>query len=94
MRDLGHDVVWLDRDAMNAEVHSPVFTGGLWAKDTSALVDPARLAWGLKRVAQTLGVRIYEDTRAGEISETKSGIEIKTALAKIQAQNVALATNA
>jgi glycine/D-amino acid oxidase-like deaminating enzyme len=93
LRDLGHDVVWLDRDAMNAEVHSPVFTGGLWAKDTSALVDPARLAWGLKRVAQTLGVRIYEDTRAGEISENKSGIEIKTALAKIQAQNVALATN-
>jgi glycine/D-amino acid oxidase-like deaminating enzyme len=93
LRDLGHDVVWLDRDEMNAEVHSPVFTGGLWAKDTSALVDPARLAWGLKRVAQTLGVRIYEDTRAGEISENKSGIEIKTALAKIQAQNVALATN-
>ena len=93
LRDLGHDVVWLDRDAMNAEVHSPVFTGGLWAKDTSALVDPARLAWGLKRVAQTLGVRIYEDTSANEISENKSGIEIKTALAKIQAQNVALATN-
>ena len=93
LRDLGHDVVWLDRDEMNAEVHSPVFTGGLWAKDTSALVDPARLAWGLKRVSQTLGVRIYEDTRAGEISESKSGIEIKTALAKIQAQNVALATN-
>ena len=93
LRDLGHDVVWLDREAMNAEVHSPVFTGGLWAKDTSALVDPARLAWGLKRVAQTLGVRIYEDTRAHEISENKSGIEIKTALAKIQAQNVALATN-
>ena len=93
LHDLGHDVVWLDREAMNAEVHSPVFTGGLWAKDTSALVDPARLAWGLKRVAQTLGVRIYEDTRANEISENKSGIEIKTALAKIQAQNVALATN-
>ena len=93
LRDLGHDVVWLDREAMNAEVHSPVFTSGLWAKDTSALVDPARLAWGLKRVAQTLGVRIYEDTRANEISENKSGIEIKTPLAKIRAQNVALATN-
>jgi glycine/D-amino acid oxidase-like deaminating enzyme len=93
LRDLGHDVVWLDREAMNAEVHSPVFTGGLWAKDTSALVDPARLAWGLKRVAQILGVRIYEDTRANEISENKSGIEIKTALAKIQAQNVAKTTS-
>ena len=93
LRDLGHDVEWLDREAMNAQVHSPVFTGGLWTKDSSALVDPARLAWGLKRVAQTLGVRIYEDTLATDINKNKSGIEIKTALAKIQARNVALATN-
>ena len=71
LRDLGHDVVWLDRDAMRSEVNSPVFTGGLWTKDSSALVDPARLAWGLKRVAQTLGVRIYEDTRAVELNDIK-----------------------
>ncbi|MDA0286514.1 MAG: FAD-dependent oxidoreductase, partial [Actinobacteria bacterium] len=93
LRDLGHDVVWLDRDAMHTEVHSPVFTGGLWAKDSSALVDPARLAWGLKRVAQTLGVRIYEDTRAIDLNDTKKKIEIKTPLARIKANNVALATN-
>ncbi|NCU87652.1 MAG: FAD-binding oxidoreductase, partial [Actinobacteria bacterium] len=90
---LGHDVVWLDRDAIRAEVHSPVFTGGLWTKDSSGLVDPARLAWGLKRVAQTLGVRIYEDTRAVELNDTKKRIEVKTPLAKIKANRVALSTN-
>ena len=93
LRDLGHDVEWLDLEAMRSEVHSPVFTGGLWAKDTSALVDPARLAWGLKRVAETFGVRIYEDTRAVDLNDTKKNIEIKTPLAKIKAKNVALATN-
>ncbi len=93
LRDLGHDVEWLDRDAIRAEVHSPVFTGGLWTKDSSALVDPARLAWGLKRVAQTLGVRIYEDTRAIDLNETKKKIEVDTPLATIKANYVALSTN-
>ena len=79
LRDLGHDVIWLDRDAIRSEVNSPVFTGGLWTKDSSALVDPARLAWGLKRVAQTLGVRIYEDTRAVDLNDTKKKIEINIA---------------
>ena len=64
MRSLGHDVEWLDADAMQAQVHSPIYTGGVWDKGGSALVDPARLVWGLKRTAETLGVRIYEDTKA------------------------------
>ena len=38
--------------------------GGLWRKDRAALVDPARLVWGLKAAAMSLGVRIYEDTKA------------------------------
>lgn len=93
LKELGHNVAWLDREAMQQEVLSPVFTGGLWTKDTSALVDPARLVWGLKRVAQTLGVRIYEDTRAEDLERHNAGVEITTALAKIRARNVALATN-
>ena len=52
---------------MRAEVDSPTYTGGLWRKDRAALVDPARLAWGLKAAAESLGVRIYEDTKATEL---------------------------
>jgi glycine/D-amino acid oxidase-like deaminating enzyme len=62
--ELGHKVEWLDQQAVQREVASPIFTGGMWCKDTAALVDPARLVWGLKSAAESLGVRIYEDTRA------------------------------
>ena len=49
---------------MRAQVDSPTYTGGLWRKGRAALVDPARLVWGLKAAAESLGVRIYEDTKA------------------------------
>ncbi len=61
---LGQDVDLLDAEAMRAEVRSPTYIGGLWRKDRAALVDPARLVWGLKAAAESLGVRIYEDTKA------------------------------
>ena len=51
LRKLGQKVEWLDRDAMQAQVHSPLYTGGLWRHDTAALIDPARLVWGLKATA-------------------------------------------
>ena len=34
-------------DAMHAQVHSPTYQGGLWRKGRAAIVDPARLVWGL-----------------------------------------------
>ena len=40
---------YLDQDAIRAEVASPTYLAGLWERDTNALVDPARLAWGLAR---------------------------------------------
>jgi glycine/D-amino acid oxidase-like deaminating enzyme len=64
LRDLGQRVEWLDASGMRNEVSSPTYVGGLWRKDRAALVDPARLVWGLKAAAESLGVRIYEDTRS------------------------------
>ncbi len=53
---------YLDQDAVRAEVDSPTYLAGLWDRDDNALVDPARLAWGLADAAERLGVRIHEDT--------------------------------
>jgi glycine/D-amino acid oxidase-like deaminating enzyme len=92
--ELGHKVEWLDQQAVQREVASPIFTGGMWCKDTAALVDPARLVWGLKSAAESLGVRIFEDTRATGLDYSGSGVSIETALADIKAKHVALATNA
>ena len=91
---LGHQAEFLDAEAMQAQVHSPIYTGGLWTKDNCALVDPARLVWGLKAAAERLGVRIYEDTKATELKRDGIGVIITTPLGAIRAGKVALATNA
>ena len=94
LRALGQRVEWLDEAAMRAKVNSPTYTGGMWRKDRAALVDPARLAWGLKRAAMSLGVRIYEDTKATSIERDGVGVLVTTPLGRIRAGRVALATNA
>ena len=91
---IGHDAEFLDAEAMQAQVHSPIYTGGLWTKDNCALVDPARLVWGLKATAERLGVRIYEDTKATQLKRDGIGVMITTPLGAIRAGKVALATNA
>jgi glycine/D-amino acid oxidase-like deaminating enzyme len=91
---LGQNAELLDAEAMRAEVHSPTYTGGLWRKDRAALVDPARLAWGLKAAAESLGVRIYEDTKATGLTRDGVGILVITPLGGVRAARVALGTNA
>ena len=53
---------YLDRDAIRAEVDSPTYLAGPGTATACALLDPARLAWGLAEAAEPLGVRIYEHT--------------------------------
>ncbi|MFM7045394.1 MAG: NAD(P)/FAD-dependent oxidoreductase, partial [Ilumatobacteraceae bacterium] len=94
LRALGQRVEWLDGAGMRAQVNSPSYTGGLWRKDRAAMVDPARLAWGLKSAAMSLGVRIYEDTKATNIERDGVGVLVDTPLGRIRAGKVALATGA
>jgi glycine/D-amino acid oxidase-like deaminating enzyme len=94
LRALGQEVELLDLEAMQAEVHSPTYRGGLWRRDRAALVDPARLAWGLKAAAESLGVRIYEDTKATGLEQDGVGAMVTTPLGRVRAAKVALATNA
>ncbi len=94
LRALGQRVQWLDASEMQAEVHSPTYTGGLWRHDRAALVDPARLVWGLKAAAESLGVRVYEDTKATAIERDGVGVLVETPLGRVRAGKVALATNA
>ncbi|MGW0953245.1 NAD(P)/FAD-dependent oxidoreductase [Streptomyces sp. NPDC002405] len=83
----------LDADQIRAEIDSPTFLGGLWDKDGTALVNPARLAWGLKQACLSLGVRIHEHTRATALAEAGTGIAVRTSYGRIFAGRVALATN-
>ncbi len=94
LSELGQDVALLDQAAMRAEVNSPTYHGGLWRKGRAAIVDPARLAWGLKRVALDLGVEIFEHTRVDEVARDNKMIRIATPFGRVMANNVVLATNA
>lgn len=94
LAELGQLVRLLDGEAMRAEVDSPTYTGGLWRIDRAAIVDPARLVWGLKSAAEQLGVRIYEDTRATGLGRDGESVVVTTPLADIRAARVALGTNA
>jgi glycine/D-amino acid oxidase-like deaminating enzyme len=85
----------LDAGQVRAEVASPTYLGGLWDTAGCATVDPARLAWGLRRACLDAGVRIYEDTPVSKLTEEpgpSGGLQLTTPGGTISARRVALAT--
>ncbi|WP_235545411.1 FAD-binding oxidoreductase [Phycicoccus sp. Soil802] len=99
-----HQVQWLaeesegellDREAVRAHLDSPTYLAGLYQSGETAIVDPARLAWGLARAAESLGVRIAEGVRVTGLSTAGSGVDVTTAEGRVvHAPRVALGTNA
>jgi glycine/D-amino acid oxidase-like deaminating enzyme len=89
----GTDFTYLDRDAMRAEVHSPSFLAGLWIREC-AMLDPARLAWGLARACREAGVRTYEGTPATALRRAGSGVVLDTPSGEVRARQAMLASNA
>jgi glycine/D-amino acid oxidase-like deaminating enzyme len=97
-RPYGVELEYLDRDAVRALADSPLYRAGLFDRAGAAMVDPARLAWGLRQVALDAGVRLYEGTRALDLADDGAGVRVTTAGAEgpgsVTAAQVALATNA
>ena len=89
----GDSVQILSKEEMQARVNSPISVGGLWDPDGTALIDPARLVWGLEQACIKSGVVIYENTRALWLERTSSGIIVHTPYGEVHAKKVALATN-
>ncbi|MFF2645378.1 NAD(P)/FAD-dependent oxidoreductase [Streptomyces niveus] len=83
----------LDAEEVRAEVDSPTFLGGLWDRRGVAMLNPARLAWGLKRACLDLGVRIYENTPGLELARSGPGMAVRTPYGRVLARHVALGTN-
>ncbi|HEX9035212.1 MAG TPA: FAD-dependent oxidoreductase, partial [Streptosporangiaceae bacterium] len=95
-RKLGLDVRLLDADQVRAQVNSPTYLGGLWDARGCAIVDPARLAWGLRRACLAAGVRIYEHTPVRDIGDEAraGGLVLTTPRGAVHADRVALAAGA
>ncbi|MFD0926890.1 NAD(P)/FAD-dependent oxidoreductase [Williamsia deligens] len=71
-RDLGLDVTFRRAGDTDADIRSPMVAA--YAHDpTVALVDPARLAWGLADAAERLGVRILENSAVTVLRRHRGG---------------------
>jgi len=91
---LGHRLDLLDATEVRAEVNSPTYIGGVWDRDGCAMVDPARLAWGLREACLRLGVRIYEYTPVARIDGSGERLVVQTRRGTVDAARVALGTGA
>ena len=89
----GDNVELLSQEQVQARVKSPIYKGALWDPDGTALVDPARLVWGLERACISLGVKIFENSHVDRLEHTKNGMIVHTPYGSVYATKVALATN-
>jgi glycine/D-amino acid oxidase-like deaminating enzyme len=94
VRSLGLEgIEWLPPEKLAERVRSPLYLGGWW-EPRCALVNPARLAWGLKRAAVARGARFYERTPIAALERAADGIRLTTPGGTVRAKKVVLATNA
>ncbi|HEX6024718.1 MAG TPA: FAD-dependent oxidoreductase [Solirubrobacter sp.] len=91
LRRFGHEVTVFDAAAMQAEVASPTYLGGVWDHTGSGIVDPGKLAAGLREAAVSAGVRVYEHSPVEDITDE---LHVLTGLGRVRARRVLLATSA
>ncbi|HEX2316167.1 MAG TPA: FAD-dependent oxidoreductase [Thermomonospora sp.] len=91
-RALGQDPVLMDADEVRAEIDSPTYVGGLWDRDGTAMVHPAKLAWGLADACRSLGVRIHERTPVRSLADRSGRLRLTTPYGSVSAAKVALGT--
>ena len=84
---------FLGRDEIQAEVRSPTYLAARLDRST-AILDPAKLAWGLAAACERLGVRIAEHTPVTGLGRSGTRIEVATGRGTVRARHVALGTNA
>jgi len=90
----GHEVKVLDAEEARGELNSPTFFGGIWRKTGIAMVEPARLAWVLRRACLEAGVRIYEHSPVRSLTSAGPALQLTTGYGAVRAGRVALGTGA
>jgi glycine/D-amino acid oxidase-like deaminating enzyme len=87
-------LVYLDEAEVRASVASPTYLAGVWEKNACGMVHPARLAAELARVAEDLGVEIFERSPVTGIeTPDRTGVAVVTAAGRVEASRAVLATN-
>ena len=83
----------LSREAVQAELHSPLYLGGV-AVAGGGILDPARFTEGLRQQAVRAGVRVYERTAVQSLAEAGAGMSLRANGTTLRARRAVLATSA
>jgi glycine/D-amino acid oxidase-like deaminating enzyme len=94
LRRFGHEVTLFDGPAMRAEVASPLYVGGVWDHTGAGVLDPGKLARGLRAAALRAGVRVHEHSAVHDLRAAGDGVEALTAQGRVRARRALLATSA
>lgn len=90
----GEPVELWDRDRIRAEIASPTYETAMFQPEGEALVDPARLGWGLAAACERRGVRILSRTELRSIERRGAGLSLGTDRGTIRCGSVVLGTGA
>jgi len=82
----------LDPEEVSRRAGSPAHRAGVFVEN-AAVVQPAALVRGLRRVALSLGTRIFENTKVRAFTRT-APVTIRTDAGKIFAEKLVIAANA
>jgi glycine/D-amino acid oxidase-like deaminating enzyme len=87
---------FLDREAIQAEVHSPRWLAGFRAgPEHCVMVNPAKLAWGLATAAERRGAQVFEGSRVTGLRRRARGVTVDIrGGATVDAAQVLVATSA
>jgi glycine/D-amino acid oxidase-like deaminating enzyme len=94
LRRFGYEVDVLDVAGVRALLNSPLFLGGVWVRSGAALVNPSKLAEGLRAAADRAGVRICEYSPVRTLRKTSGGVSVSTEAGVVRAACVLLGTSA
>lgn len=89
---LGIESKVMDRQSLSDELNSERYVGGLH-KSLGAILNPAKLALGIKKFIESKGVEVYEQTKVIGITPG-SILNVETEFGNITANALVLGTNA
>ncbi|RME08787.1 MAG: FAD-binding oxidoreductase, partial [Anaerolineae bacterium] len=91
-KHLGHELRLVPPDALREEIGSPAYFGGI-VDPHGAGLHPAKLVFGLARVAARYGAQLYEHTTVRQVRREGGDFEVHTSRGVLRAGEVITATN-
>ena len=88
---LGFDHEWLDRKQLGEYIRSGHFRSGVFDPHP-CVINPAKLARGMKKVVEDMGVRVFEQSPLDALVDGAS-VRLHTSGGRIQAKQAVLAVN-